>query len=233
MKLFKIFVFVILATITLNAQTKKEQKMKLVSEQDSISYSIGQSIGKNLSDPNFDLKYEAVLEGIQDAMVNHTSLMTDEEMNKVMTAFNNKIMSKRNAVVNELKEKNAALSNAFLEANKQKEGVKVLPDGLQYKVITTGTGASPLATDKVKVHYKGSLITGEEFDSSYKRGEPTEFGVNQVIKGWTEALQLMKVGDKWELYIPAELAYGENGAGQMIGPNSALVFEVELLDIVK
>ncbi|MCK9281899.1 MAG: FKBP-type peptidyl-prolyl cis-trans isomerase [Melioribacteraceae bacterium] len=233
MKFFKIFVVILLMTITLNAQTKKEQKMKLVSEQDSISYSIGQSIGKNLSDPSFDLNYEAVVEGIKDAMVNHTSIMAEEDMNKVMTTFNNKIMSKRNAVVNELKEKNAALSQAFLEANKQKEGVTVLPDGLQYKVITTGTGVSPLATDKVKVHYKGTLITGEEFDSSYKRGEPTEFGVNQVIKGWTEALQLMKVGDKWELFIPAELAYGENGAGQMIGPNSALVFEVELLEIVK
>ncbi|KUO62838.1 peptidylprolyl isomerase [bacterium BRH_c32] len=233
MKFFKIFVVVFLATITLNAQTKKEQKMKLVSEQDSISYSIGQSIGKNLSDPNFDLNYEAVIEGIQDAMVNHTSIMSEEEMNKVMTAFNNKIMSKRNAVVNEMKEKNSALSQAFLEANKQKEGVKVLPDGLQYKVINSGAGASPSATDKVKVHYKGSLITGEEFDSSYKRGEPTEFGVNQVIKGWTEVLQLMKVGDKWEVYIPSELAYGENGAGQMIGPNAALIFEIELLDIVK
>ena len=233
MKFFKIFVVVFLATIALNAQTKKEQKMKLVSEQDSISYSIGQSIGKNLSDPNFDLNYEAVIEGIQDAMVNHTSIMSEEEMNKVMTAFNNKIMSKRNAVVNEMKEKNSALSQAFLEANKQKEGVKVLPDGLQYKVINSGAGASPSATDKVKVHYKGSLITGEEFDSSYKRGEPTEFGVNQVIKGWTEVLQLMKVGDKWEVYIPSELAYGENGAGQMIGPNAALIFEIELLDIVK
>jgi FKBP-type peptidyl-prolyl cis-trans isomerase len=233
MKFFKIFVVVFLATITLNAQTKKEQKMKLVSEQDSISYSIGQSIGKNLSDPNFDLNYEAVIEGIQDAMVNHTSIMSEEEMNKVMTAFNNKIMSKRNAVVNEMKEKNSALSQAFLEANKQKEGVKVLPDGLQYKVINSGAGASPSATDKVKVHYKGTLITGEEFDSSYRRGEPTEFGVNQVIKGWTEILQLMKVGDKWEVYIPSELAYGENGAGQMIGPNAALIFEIELLDIVK
>jgi FKBP-type peptidyl-prolyl cis-trans isomerase len=233
MKFFKIFVVIFLTTITLNAQTKKEQKMKLVSEQDSISYSIGQSIGKNLSDPNFDLNYEAVIEGIQDAMVNHTSIMSEEEMNKVMTAFNNKIMSKRNAVVNEMKEKNSALSQAFLEANKQKEGVKVLPDGLQYKVINSGAGASPSATDKVKVHYKGTLITGEEFDSSYRRGEPTEFGVNQVIKGWTEILQLMKVGDKWEVYIPSELAYGENGAGQMIGPNAALIFEIELLDIVK
>ena len=186
MKFFKIFVVIFLTTITLNAQTNKEQKMKLVSEQDSISYSIGQSIGKNLSDPNFDLNYEAVIEGIKDAMVNHTSIMSEEEMNKVMTAFNNKIMSKRNAVVNEMKEKNSALSQAFLEANKQKEGVKVLPDGLQYKVINSGAGASPSATDKVKVHYKGTLITGEEFDSSYRRGEPTEFGVNQVIKGWTE-----------------------------------------------
>lgn len=233
MKFFKIFVVIFLTTITLNAQTNKEQKMKLVSEQDSISYSIGQSIGKNLSDPNFDLNYEAVIEGIKDAMVNHTSIMSEEEMNKVMTAFNNKIMSKRNAVVNEMKEKNSALSKAFLEANKQKEGVKVLPDGLQYKVINSGTGASPSATDKVKVHYKGTLITGEEFDSSYRRGEPTEFGVNQVIKGWTEILQLMKVGDKWEVYIPSELAYGENGAGQMIGPNAALIFEIELLDVVK
>lgn len=129
-------------------------------------------------------------------------------------------------------EDNLAKGKAFLEANKSKEGIKTTASGLQYKIITEGTGAIPKATDKVKVHYKGTLIDGTEFDSSYKRGTPLEFPLNAVIKGWAEGLQLMKVGSKAELYIPSELGYGEQGAGSQIGPNSVLVFEVELLNIV-
>lgn len=129
--------------------------------------------------------------------------------------------------------KNLSDGNAFLDSNSKKEGVKVLPSGLQYKVLKEGTGNSPKATDKVKVHYKGTLINGEEFDSSYKRGTPAEFPVNGVIAGWTEALQLMKEGSKWQLFIPSKLAYRERGSGPKITPNSTLVFDVELLEIVK
>jgi len=128
-------------------------------------------------------------------------------------------------------EKNMTEGPKFLEENKAKEGVVILPSGLQYKVITEGTGKSPKATDKVKVHYRGTLINGKEFDSSFKRNQPAEFPVNGVIKGWTEALQLMKEGSKWELYIPSDLAYGARGAGGDIGPNATLIFEVELLEV--
>lgn len=140
-------------------------------------------------------------------------------------------MAKQNEQLKAVKEKNKAEGLAFLEQNKKKEGVVTLPNGLQYKVISSGNGPSPKATDTVKVHYKGTLIDGREFDSSYRRGEPAVFPLNKVIKGWTEGLQLMKVGDKWTLYIPSELGYGENGAGEMIGPNSTLIFDVELLGI--
>ena len=141
-------------------------------------------------------------------------------------------MEKEMRVKNEQAEKNLAASNAFLEKNKAEKDVITLPSGLQYKVIKKGTGATPLATDQVKTNYRGTLIDGTEFDSSYKRGTPAIFGVGRVIKGWTEALQLMKEGAKWELYIPSELAYGQRGTPN-IGPNSALIFEIELLEVIK
>ena len=128
-------------------------------------------------------------------------------------------------------EKNKKEGDAFLEANKKKDGVITLPSGLQYKIIKEGSGPKPTATQTVKCNYRGTLIDGKEFDSSYKRGEPTEFPVGQVIKGWTEALQLMPVGSKWQLFIPSNLAYGENGGGSMIGPNAALIFDIELISI--
>lgn len=144
-----------------------------------------------------------------------------------MMAFQQEMSSK----MKNLAEKNTKEGEAFLEANKKKSGVITLPSGLQYKILKEGNGAKPTATQTVKCHYRGTLIDGKEFDSSYKRGEPTEFPVGGVIKGWTEALQLMPVGSKWELYIPSTLAYGERGAGQTIGPNAVLIFEIELLSI--
>jgi FKBP-type peptidyl-prolyl cis-trans isomerase FklB len=159
--------------------------------------------------------------------------MTDQDINKVMQAFQ-KVMKKQQNEKNAADAaKNKKAGKEFLEQNKKKDGVVELPDGLQYKVLKKGTGASPKATDKVKVNYTGTLINGKEFDSSYKRGQPAEFPLNNVIPGWTEALQMMKVGGKWKLFIPSDLAYGDQGRGSVIPPGATLIFEVELLDIVK
>ena len=156
--------------------------------------------------------------------------MSEEEISSVMTAYQQKALEKVQAEQNAASAENIRQGQAFLKTNKKKAGVKVTDSGLQYKVITEGEGAAPKATDRVKVHYRGTLINGQEFDSSYKRNEPAEFGLNQVIKGWTEGVQLMKVGGKSEFYIPSELAYGVNGTPS-IGPSETLIFTVELLDI--
>ena len=158
--------------------------------------------------------------------------MTDEEVRETLTALSVGLKEKAMAKRKEAGAASIKEGKEFLDANKKKEGVVTLPSGLQYKVIKAGTGAVPKATDTVKTHYRGTLISGTEFDSSYKRNEPAEFPVGGVIKGWTEALQLMKTGSKWQLYIPSELAYGENGAGADIPPNAVLTFDIELLEIV-
>jgi FKBP-type peptidyl-prolyl cis-trans isomerase FklB len=150
-----------------------------------------------------------------------------------MTAFQKEMMAKREQAGKEAGAKNKVEGEAFLAENGKKEGVVTLPDGLQYKILKEGDGAKPKATDTVTVHYRGTLISGTEFDSSYKRKEPVSFPVNGVIAGWTEALQLMKVGSKWQLFIPSTLAYGERGAGPDLGPNATLIFEVELISIGK
>jgi FKBP-type peptidyl-prolyl cis-trans isomerase FklB len=157
--------------------------------------------------------------------------MSDKDMEATMNAFQQEMMSKMQAKQKVEGEKNKKEGEAFLEANKKKEGVVTLPSGLQYKILKAGTGAKPTAKDTVKVNYRGTLIDGTEFDSSYKGGKPVEFPLGQVIKGWIEGIQLMPVGSKWQLFIPSNLAYGERGGGQMIGPNAALIFEVELLSI--
>ena len=232
MKFTNIFIVVLLTASITFSQKKEMKKLELKTFEDSVSYSIGQSIGKNLKDQDVNINVDCLNQGIKDHLIN-SSMLNEADMQKVLTAFNQKIMAKRNESLAAEKEKNKREGEAFLEANKKKEGVKTLADGMQYKVIKSGTGPMPKDTNTVKVDYRGTLIDGTEFDSSYKRGKPAEFPVNRVIKGWTEALQLMHVGDKWQLFIPSELAYGENGAGQVIGPNSTLIFEVELLGIVK
>jgi len=160
-------------------------------------------------------------------------LMTEDEIKTTIQAFGQKLMAKREEDQKALGEKNKTASESYMAENAKKEGVKTTASGLQYKVITEGKGAKPKADEVVEVNYKGTLIDGTEFDSSYKRGQPVTFPVNGVIPGWTEALQLMPVGSKYELYIPSDLAYGPGGTGGVIGPNQALVFEVELLDIKK
>ncbi len=231
MKYTKLFFVLIFSFSLLFAQNKNEQKPQLKTQDDSISYSIGQNIGKNLKDADLHINFDILYQGMQD-QIKGSSLLTDDDIQKVMIAFNQKLIAKRNAQMNAIKEKNKKEAEAFLAENKKKEGVVTLPSGLQYKVLVKGNGPSPKDTSTVKVHYIGTLLDGREFDNSYKRGEPAEFPLNQVIKGWTEALQLMHVGDKWILYIPPELAYGENGAGNTIEPNSLLIFEVELLDVL-
>jgi FKBP-type peptidyl-prolyl cis-trans isomerase FklB len=203
----------------------------LKTEKEKVSYIIGVNIGRNLKTQSVDVDPDMVSKGMKDVASSGKLLMTDEEMKATMTAFQQEMMKKRQEELEKVGGKNKAEGEAFLAANKKKPGVITLPSGLQYKVITKGKGKSPKATDKVTVNYRGTLIDGTEFDSSYKRGEPASFPVNGVIKGWTEALQLMKEGSKWELFIPPDLAYGEKGAGNVIGPNATLIFEVELLSV--
>lgn len=230
----KLSVIVALLSFSLvSCQTGVTSKEDLKTQKDKVSYSIGLDIGKNMKANSVDIDAEILLKGIKDGLEEKEGLLTEEEIAQVMQDFQQDLMAKQAAKQKEEGDKNLKEGEVFLEANKKKEGVKVLPSGLQYKVLKSGTGPSPKETDKVKTHYKGTLINGTEFDNSISRGEPAVFPVNGVIKGWTEALQLMKVGDKWELYIPANLAYGERGAGGTIPPNATLVFEVELLGIEK
>lgn len=200
----------------------------LATEKQKDSYALGMSIGKNLSSQSIDLDVPTLLQGLQDALQGGKTQMTDDEMKATLTQLSAQVSAKQQAAAKAAAEANVKEGQDFLASNKSKEGVVVLPSGLQYKVITMGTGAKPGPTDTVVCDYRGTLINGKEFDSSYKRGQPASFPVNRVIKGWTEALQLMPVGSKWQLFIPPDLAYGANGAGADIGPNSTLIFEVEL-----
>lgn len=194
------------------------------------SYAIGLNIGRNLKEAGFkpeDLSKEDLIAGILDMLAGSEPRLNDEEMTKAFEEINKMLAGRAEAATKD----NMAKANDFLEKNKKAEGVIALPSGLQYKVVKQGAGAQPKLTSEVKVHYEGKLLNGKVFDSSIARGEPISFPVSGVIKGWTEALQRMKVGDKWILFIPPGLAYGERGAGGDIGPNELLIFEVELLDV--
>jgi len=208
-----------------------EETVVLKTEKDKISYGIGMDIGENMKRQSIDIDPDMLAKGIKDVFAGSKLLLTEEEFRTTMENFRKDMMAKQKMQMQELSDKNKKEGEAFLAENKKKEGVKTLPSGLQYKVIKEGDGNLPKAEDTVTVHYKGTLIDGTEFDSSYSRGEPATFPVNGVIPGWTEALQLMKTGSKWQLFIPSNLAYGERGAGGKIGPNSTLVFDVELLSI--
>jgi FKBP-type peptidyl-prolyl cis-trans isomerase FklB len=197
----------------------------LKTELDKVSYVIGTQIAQNLQKQDIEVNIELLMLGLKDALAGRKLAFSQGESQQIMTSFQRRVIAKQAS-------KNLAEGMAYLERNKAKEGVKVLPSGLQYKVIKEGTGKIPTADDKVKTHYRGTLINGTEFDSSYKRNKPAEFPVKGVIRGWTEALQLMKEGSKWQLCIPPNLAYGERGRPS-IPPNSTLIFEVELLEVVK
>jgi len=202
---------------------------ELTTENDKISYALGFNIGNNIQE-NYSLNLEAFFQGIKDSK-GGSNMLSDEQTQQSLMAFQQQIQQKQIEAMKIRTEKNKAAGKAFLEANKTKEDVKTLASGLQYKVIKKGDGASPKASDTVSCHYKGTAIDGKEFDSSYKRGKPASFQLDSVIKGWTQALLLMKTGSKWMLYIPEDLAYGDRGAGKAIEPGSTLIFEVELLSI--
>jgi len=212
-------------------QEASAKKVSLTTSQEKLGYAIGLQIGSQLAATKDAMHTDSLILGIKDALENKTPRLSNEEMQAAKMAFQQEVQARAQKEMAELSGKNKAEGEAFLAANKSKEGVVTLPSGLQYKVLKAGTGATPKATDTVVTHYTGKLINGQVFDSSLQRGEPATFPVNGVIPGWTEALQLMKTGGKWELYIPADLAYGERGAGQAIAPNSVLVFEIELLDV--
>ena len=204
---------------------------ELKTDKEKVSYSIGMDIGGNLRRGSIEVDPDLLAKGVKDSYGGGKTLLTEDQARQALADFQQTLMAKKAEEMQKLSEKNKADGEKFLAENAKKEGVKVLPSGLQYKVITPGTGKSPKATDTVTTHYKGTLIDGTEFDSSYKRGEPATFPVSGVIPGWTEALQLMKEGAKWQLFLPPGLAYGERGAGRDIGPNATLIFEVELISV--
>lgn len=229
-------------TLSARAQDKKTEAVKAPTAQppaaaevpltkERISYSIGMFFGNMIKRQGTEVDVDTVSKAIKDILGGGTTQLTEQEAQQTMMAMNKEAAAKREAEAKVAGETNKKEGEAFLLENAKKAGVKTLASGLQYKVITEGTGPIPKSSEMVSTHYKGRLINGTEFDSSYKRGQPAEFPVTGVIPGWTEALQLMKTGSKWELYIPSNLAYGERGQGRDIGPNSTLLFEIELLGI--
>jgi FKBP-type peptidyl-prolyl cis-trans isomerase FklB len=206
-----------------------EKKMELKNDKAKESYSVGYQFGQNLKKMEADLDAEVLAAAIRDGLSGKESRLSDEEMRAALTNLREKTVAAMQASMKEQAQKNLTEGEKFLAENKTKEGVKTTDSGLQYKVLEEGEGPSPKAGDTVTVHYRGTLVDGTEFDSSYQRGEPATFPLTGVIPGWTEALQLMKKGSQWVLYIPADLGYGERGAGDRIPPNSTLIFEVELI----
>ncbi len=211
--------------------TAPQANSPFTNPNDKFSYALGMNLGENLHRQSVPVSVDLVMQGLKDALAGGKTLLTDDEARAAMMEVQNQIRKQMQEKHEHEASANQKEGDAFLAANKSKEGVTTLPSGLQYKILTAGKGAKPAATDSVTVNYRGTLIDGKEFDSSYKRGQPATFPVNGVIKGWTEALQLMPAGSKWQLFVPATLAYGERGAGGDIGPNETLIFEVELLSI--
>ena len=217
--------------VALASQVCAEEAKALATQKDKVSYGIGMNIGKNLKNDGIEVDAPILLKGLADGLAGGKTLMSDEEVRATLAVLQKEVADRRAVVMKKTAEKNKAEGEAFLVANAKKDGVVSLPSGLQYQVLASGSGKSPTISDKVEANYRGTLIDGTEFDSSYKRGQPATFPVNGVIPGWTEALQKMKVGDKWRLFIPPSLGYGEHGAGREIGPNATLIFDVELLAI--
>lgn len=225
--LFRLGIFFLLIISSFTALAKD---IKLETEKDKLSYSFGVSFGKDLSQQNIDVNSEIFYQGLKDGLEGKSKL-SDKEIEDVLISFQEKQMKKQREMLQQLAKENSEKAEKFLAENKKKKGIKTSKSGLQYEVIKEGKGKSPNLDDIVTVNYRGTLLDGTEFDSSYKREKPATFKVKDVIKGWQEALQMMKPGAKYKLYIPPELAYGDKGAGNVIEPNSVLVFEVELLSI--
>ncbi len=212
---------------------KTQAPLTLKTQKEKFSYALGMNIGSGMHRQGVDIDPNILARGMKDALAGRKLLMTEDEARAAVMQVQNEVRQKQQEKAQAAGAANKKQGDDFLAANKAKEGVVTLPSGLQYKILTAGTGPKPAATDSVVCNYRGTLINGTEFDSSYKRGQPATFQVNGVIKGWTEALQLMPVGSKWQLFIPPDLAYGERGAGSDIGPGATLIFEVELLSIEK
>lgn len=227
----KVIAGVVLGVLLLAYPVYSEDQSPLKDQKDKVSYAIGVDIANTLKRQSIEVNKEVFMKGLNDALSGGKIMMTDQEMRETLAAFSKEMMTKQAEAAKKLGEKNKLEGEAFLAENKKKEGVKTLPSGLQYKVITEGTGKTPAANDTVTVNYRGTFIDGKEFDSSYKRGQPATFPVKGVIPGWTEALQLMKEGAKWQLVVPSNLAYGDKGAGGLIGPNATLIFDVELISV--
>ena len=227
----KVLIAVALSIVLVAGCVNAGDNTALKSEKDKVSYSIGLNIGNNFKSQSVDINPDILAKGIKDALSGSKPLMTETEIQETMAVFQKEMNAKQAERIKALGEKNKKEGETFLAENKKKDGVKTTASGLQYKIIKAGNGAKPKATDTVTVNYRGTLIDGKEFDSSYKRGEPASFPLNGIIPGWTEALQLMPIGSKWQLFLPSGIAYGEHGSGREIGPNAMLVFEVELLSI--
>ena len=211
---------------------KNSAPLALETQKDKVSYAVGINLGRGIHKEAVDVDPEILARGLRDGLSDAKPQMTDEEVQATLTELQKQVTAHQQEMRQQATEKNKKAGEAFLAANKDKPGVVTLASGLQYKIIEPGTGPKPTASDSVVCNYRGTLIDGTEFDSSYKRGQAATFPVGQVIKGWTEALQLMPVGSKWQLFIPADLAYGERGTnGGPIGPNETLVFEVQLVSI--
>ncbi len=236
-----LIVAILMVGLSLSATAQKPDKaakstnpatIELKTFEDSVAYAIGINVGNSLLKDDLLLDVDIIKAGLNDVLYTKKEKLSKEELDRVFQAFSAQIQEKQMQKQAQEGTKNLLKGRNFMEENKKKPGVKVTPSGLQYEVITDGTGAKPVATDKVKVHYVGTLLDGSKFDSSVDRGEPVTFPLGNVIKGWTEGLQLMPVGSKYRFFIPADLGYGERGApGGQIGPNETLIFEVELINI--
>jgi FKBP-type peptidyl-prolyl cis-trans isomerase FklB len=226
------FVFSIaLAAVFMLSHASAEAQVTFKSEEEKLSYSMGYDLGKKLQEESIEIVPDVLSRGIRDGFAGKDPLMNADEIKESLRAFQQMLIAKETERKKRIAEKNRKEGEAFLAENRNKEGVTTLPSGLQYRVVEEGKGKQPALTDTVSTHYRGTLIDGTEFDSSYSRGKPAVFPVQGVIRGWTEALQLMKEGAKWQLFIPAKLAYGERGIGNQIGPNSTLIFDIELLTV--
>ncbi|HBA53649.1 FKBP-type peptidyl-prolyl cis-trans isomerase [Syntrophorhabdus aromaticivorans] len=222
---------IFIGILLLASQAFGADEVSLKTQKDKASYTIGVNLGKGLRHQAVDIDTSLMMKGLNDSLSGGKTLLTDQEMRDVMVTFQKDMAAKLAERRKVLGEKNKKEGEAFLAENKKKPGVKTLSSGLQYKVLKEGKGKTPTATDTVVTHYRGTLIDGTEFDSSFQRKEPAAFAVRSVIKGWTEALQLMREGAKWQLFVPSDLAYGDRGAGPLIGPNATLIFEVELISV--
>ncbi len=226
-------IVLVLSSVACSGQTPKAPIKELKTPDEKLSYAIGLEVGTSLKNLPTEIDFPVFVQAVEDGLKGKKPLLTQEQALEIKMEFGKKVREERARERKELGEKNRKEGEAFLAENKKKKGVVTTESGLQYMVLHEGEGPKPKATDRVKVHYRGTLIDGTEFDSSYTRGKPATFALKGVVAGWTEALQLMRVGSKYRLFIPSELAYGKRGRGPKIGPDAVLIFELELLEIEK